>query len=108
CHLCQLLPPQGPSDPAVAAGPSARAAALHPDLQLLAEPGRALVRRTHHQVAAPWHPPLGGRTPTVNPGLDRHLERQPAAVRVGQDRRRNPRHPPHLLPATPPTTPLAP
>ena len=33
--------------------------ALHPDLQLVDEPRRALVRRAHRQVAAPRHPPLG-------------------------------------------------
>jgi hypothetical protein len=49
---------KAPGIPAVAAGPSARAAALHPDLQLLAEPGRAVVFGVDHQVAAPGYPPL--------------------------------------------------
>ena len=51
----QLLDPQDPRDPPVAAAPPTLPAALHSDLQLVAEPGRALVRRTHHQVAAPGH-----------------------------------------------------
>ena len=61
-------------------------AALHPDLQLLAEPGRALVRRADHQVAPSWHPPLSGRTRARHPVLDRHLEPPATAVRVDQDR----------------------
>ena len=36
-------------------------AALHTDLQLVAEPRRALVRRAHQQVAPPRHPPLRQR-----------------------------------------------
>jgi hypothetical protein len=58
--LRQLLHSQDPGDPAVADCPPAVPAALHPDLQLLAEPGRALHRRVDHQVASTWYPPLGG------------------------------------------------
>jgi transposase len=99
CHLRQLLDPQDPRDPAVAAGPPPRAPPLHPDLRLLAEPGRALVRRADHQVAAPRYPPLGARTRAGDPGLDRGLEQEPSAVCVAQDRRRDPQHHRHLLPA---------
>ena len=64
-------------------GRSSRAPALHPDLQLVAEPGRAVVRRADQQVAASRHPPLGCRADRLDPGLDRGLEPEPAAVRVG-------------------------
>ena len=57
--LRQLLYPQDPSNPALAGRPSPRPAPLHPDLQLLAEPGRALVRRADDQVAAARQPPVG-------------------------------------------------
>jgi hypothetical protein len=40
------LSAQGTSSPALAAGPPALRAALHPDLRLMDQPGRAMVRRT--------------------------------------------------------------
>jgi hypothetical protein len=49
----QLRHPQDPTGAQLAAPPSAVPPALHPDQQLLAEPGRALVRRAHHPQAAP-------------------------------------------------------
>ena len=49
-HRRQQRHPQDPSDPAMAAAPSPVHAPLHADLQLMAEPRRALVRRAHQ----PW------------------------------------------------------
>jgi hypothetical protein len=57
--IVELLDPQDPRR-APLAGPSPPLhAALHAHLQLVAQPRRTLVRRTHHQVAARRHPPLG-------------------------------------------------
>ena len=70
---------------------SAVRAALHPDQCVVAEPGRALVRRTDHQETAPRHPHLGTPTQQRHPRLDRHLERQPATLRMDQNCRPNPR-----------------
>jgi hypothetical protein len=58
-----------------------------PTLQLLAEPGGAVVRRADQQVAAPWHAPLGWRAHGVDPVVDRQLEPGSAAICVDQDRR---------------------
>jgi hypothetical protein len=87
---------------AVAGGPSAGAAARHPDRQLLAEPGRAVVRRADEHVAAPREPPQCPGAGPVDPPMGGSLERASAAVRVDQDRRRDPRHDRHLLPANQP------
>ena len=65
--------------------------ALHPDQQLVAEPGRALVRRTDQQEAAPRHTPLRPRSQRRHPRLDQDLERRSQALRLDQDRRPDPR-----------------
>ena len=57
---------------------------------IVAQPRRTLVRRTDHQEATSRHPHLGATTQRRHPNLD-HLERQPAALRVDQDRRPDPR-----------------
>jgi len=48
-HRGQLRHPQPPKDQGVAGDATALAYALHPDLQLLAEPGRALLLAHHRQ-----------------------------------------------------------
>ena len=65
--------------------------ALHPDLLILAQPGRALVRVADRPAAASWRAqePAGPRT--RHPRLDRAMERQSPAVHLDQDRRRHPR-----------------
>ena len=73
--IVELLDPQDPRR-APLAGPSPPLhAALHAHLQLVAQPRRTLVRRTHDQVAATRHPPLGQRTSRRHPHLDHQLER---------------------------------
>src|SRR4051794_31157585 len=57
----------------------------------MAEPRRALVRRTDDQKAAPRRAPLGSSAQRRHPGLDRNLERRPTAIRLDEDRRRDPR-----------------
>ena len=68
-----------------------------PTSSSLAQPGRALVRRAHQPQAAPLHPPQRHRTRSRRQRLDRRLERRPQAVRLDQDRRRDPRHPRRIL-----------
>ncbi len=73
----QLLDAQDPIDPAVAGPPSSIHSAFHPDLQLVAEPRRALVRRTDHQVDQTLSPPLRQRPRRLAAHLDHQLERRP-------------------------------
>jgi hypothetical protein len=95
----QLLDPQDTVDPALACPPPALRAPLHADLQLLAESGRALVRGADDEVDQARRTPLGPRSRRLDPNLDRQLERQPEALRLAQNRRRDPRQPRLLLPA---------
>jgi len=88
--LGQRLHAQDPGDQALADHPSALRIALHPDQLLLAQPRRTMLRRADQQEAAPRHPHVGTSTQPRHSGLDRHLERQPAPVHLGQDRRPNP------------------
>ena len=89
--LRQLLHPQDPGDPALAGRPPPLPPAFHPDLQLLVEPGGAVVCRVDDQVAAAWQPSVGAGAHRLDPGLDRDLEPGSAAVCVDQDRRPDPR-----------------
>ena len=65
--------------------------APHPDLLVLAQPGRTLVRATDRQEAAPWSPPINPGPGERHSRLDRPLEPKPPALHLDQDRRRNPR-----------------
>ena len=58
----QLLDPQDPVDPALADPPSPLPVPLHPDLVVVDEPRRAMVRRAHHEMAPPRHPSKRQRT----------------------------------------------
>jgi hypothetical protein len=84
--LRQLPNPQDPADPAVAAAPPALPPAPDPDLQLLVEPGGALVRRADHPQAAPLGPPQHRRTGGRHHRLDPGMEPGPQTVCVDQDR----------------------
>ena len=69
---------------------SALSRALHPDLRLLAQPGRALVRPAHRQAAPARRPPhVAELEPTSAPSST--TQRQPKPVRLDQVRRRDPR-----------------
>jgi transposase len=94
----QLLHPQDALDPTLACPPSALHAPLHPDLQLLAESRRALVRRTDHEMDQTRQPPLRPRARRLDPHLDRQLERRPETIRLAQERRPDPGQPRRLLP----------
>ena len=62
-----------------------RFVALHPDQLLVAEPSRAIVRRTHHQEAPPRSAPLDPPTQQRHPQLERDPEREPPALRLDQN-----------------------
>src|ERR671923_1421421 len=65
--------------------------ALHPDLLVVAQPGRTLVRATDRQAAPPWRPPVDPSPGKGHPRLDRAVEHQPETVCLDQDRGRDPR-----------------
>jgi hypothetical protein len=65
--------------------------ALHPDQLVVAEPGRALVRRAHQPQAPPLSAPQRHRTRGRHPQVDQRVEQEPQAVRLDQNRRRHPR-----------------
>src|SRR6476660_8710007 len=77
----------------MACDPPAFPHAPHPDLFLLAQPGRAVVRAADRQETAPRHLPLNPGPGERHSRLDRSLERTPPTLHLDQDRRRNPRTP---------------
>ena len=89
--LRQLRHPQDTRDRQMAAAPPPLPHALHPDLRLLAQPGRAVVRAADRQEAAPRRPPVNPGPGERHSRLDRQLERQPETLHLDQDRRRDPR-----------------
>jgi hypothetical protein len=88
--LGQQLDPPAQSDPRLAHRPPALRLALHAHLELVAEPCRALVRRTHDQEtpAAPPTAPSASSTPTSAPGSN--LERKPESLHLDQNRQPKP------------------
>src|SRR4029077_14306561 len=65
--------------------------ASHPDLLVLAQPGRTLVRATDRQETTPRRPPINSGPGERHSRLDHPLERKPPTLCLDQDRRRNPR-----------------
>src|SRR5499427_10303641 len=78
----------------MAAGPPPRPAALHPDLLLLDQTGRTVVRRATAALPGPRRVLLPRRPHHRTGELDQVLERQRPALQMDQDRR--PDHRPHL------------
>jgi hypothetical protein len=76
CGGGQLRHPQAPADPGLAGQASSRAAALHADLWLLAQPGRGVLRDHRSSGAAPrrlrrgggagWRRSVGSATAGIN------------------------------------------
>ena len=99
----QRLDPQDPRHQALAGAPPPLRVPLHPDLQLLDEPGRALVLRTHHQMAPTRHPHISHRPQRLHQRLDRQLEQGPQTLHMAQNRRRHPRNPSHISSTNSPT-----
>ena len=89
--LRQLRHPQAPDDPRPGWPPPAVPHALHPDLLLLAQPGRAAVRLRHQRPAPAQRPPQRPSPGSRHPRLGQGLEREPETVRLDQDRRPDPR-----------------
>ena len=93
----QLRHAQDPRDPPVAAEASQVPPALHPDQLIVAQPRRALVRRAHQPQAPPVSPPQRHRARKRHPHVDQRVEQGPEAVRMDQERRRDPRNSRRLL-----------
>src|SRR5664280_707752 len=91
--LRQLQHPQEPQHPHMARSTSPVPHALHPDLLVLDQPGRALLRLRHRRPAATLRPPQRPSTRTRHPQLGQRMEREPEALHLDQTRRTNPRIP---------------
>jgi hypothetical protein len=78
--------------------PPALRPALHSDQQLMAQPRGTLVRGTHPPAPQTIRAPQRHRARDRPAGLDHDVEREPAALCLAQDRRRDPRHPRRILP----------
>ena len=65
--------------------------ALHADRIVVDQPGRAMVRLLDRSDDPPRRAQERAGPRSRHPRLDRALERQPAAIRLDQDRRRDPR-----------------
>jgi len=70
---------------------------LHADIRLVAQSGRALVRRAYAQAAASRGAPVNSATRNRHPGLHRDAQRKPKTLQVDQVRRRHPRRRQALL-----------
>ena len=83
----QRLDPQDPRDQEVAAPPSPLPSPLHAHVQLVDEPGRTVVRRTHQQVAPSGNPSIDQGTRVRHHPMDRSVEQGAKALRLAQERR---------------------
>jgi transposase len=92
----QLRHPQHARDQDLARPPPPLPRPLHPDRFLLDEPGGTLVRPADRQADPPRSPHLRAGPGERHQGMDRHLERQPQAIHLDQDRRRDPQLPRRL------------
>jgi hypothetical protein len=79
-----------PRDPSLAGPPSSLPPALHADVGLLDESRRTLVRRAHREATASRCPPQHPRTRDGHPLVRGDHQRTSQAVRVDEDRRRDP------------------
>jgi transposase len=86
----QLRRPQTRRDPHLASGQPQDPGPLHPNLRVMAEPGRGLVRNHRTPSHPPRHLPLRPRPHDQDPSIHRRLERPQAPVHLDQDRRRRP------------------
>src|SRR4051812_17282121 len=75
----QPLHPQDRRDPQVAPRPPPVPPALHPDRVVLAEPGRTLVRRDHHETHPPRRSPQRQGPRHRHPSLGQTLKQHPQA-----------------------------
>src|SRR5262249_21801599 len=84
--------------PSLVAAASAVPCALHSDRHLVDQPGGALVRDADRQTTAPRRSSQYSRLGDDDPALYRHHQRTPRAVRLEQDRGRDPRQRRPILP----------
>src|SRR5712664_1680701 len=64
---------------------------LHPDLSLMAQPGRTLVCSTDRKATSARRPPLHQGTGRRHPQLHPTPQSRPKTLRLAQNRRPNPR-----------------
>src|SRR6266581_2910621 len=83
--------PQDPRHPGLAGPPPPVPPALHAHRLVLDQPGRAVVRLLDRPDDPPRRAQERAGPRSRHPRLDRALERRPAATRLDQDRRRDPR-----------------
>lgn len=95
----QLVNPHGAGDPQVAAAASAVPHAFHSHVLIMAEPRRALVREAHQRRSPPRKQPQHTGASGGNPCLHWSIKRGSAALRLDQERRRDPRERREVLPA---------
>ena len=82
----QLRHPQDRRGQSLAGPAAALARPLHADIRLVAQPGRALVRRTDPQAVATGRPPLDPATRNRHPGLHRNPQRKSQALQMDKVR----------------------
>jgi transposase len=75
----------------LAAHPRFHIYALHPDLLVVAQPDRAMVRAVDRQAITPRRPHIGLRPGKRHPRLDQQLERRPQTIRLDEECGRDPR-----------------
>src|SRR5437762_435611 len=90
-----LDPPQGAM--VLAVDEKSQIQAFHPDLLVVAEHRRTVVRRADQPQAAPIRPSQRHRPGSRCERLDPGMERRPETLCVDQDRRRDPRNTRRLL-----------
>ena len=83
--------------PRLARQAAALARPSHPDLRLLAQPDRAVLRRADQQTDPPRRPSLRTRARRRHSPLHRHGQRRPQALPLDPLGRRHPRQHPALL-----------
>ena len=87
----QLRHAQDAVDPELVRQAPALSRPLHADLRVVAEPRRALVRRAHEQTTASRRAPQRRAAEGGDSGVHRRASCEGHAVRVDQERRRDPR-----------------
>ena len=97
----QLRDPQDEDGPRLVRPASALACSFHADVCLMAQPGRALLRRADGKADTARHSPIDRRAGTGNHRVHRDRQRGPKAVPVAQVRRRHPGVHQALLPQDP-------
>ena len=91
CRHGQRIEPQDQVDPELVRQASALASTLHPDLRLMAQPGRALLRSADRAADQARYPPLHRRPRSRHRALHRNLQPRAQTLPMDKVRRRHPR-----------------